>query len=108
MSAEFELAPSVAARVRALRVERDITQAGLGAILGLDHTAVSRIEAGQRGLAMPELARIAEHFGVSADFVLFGAPADDVLFRADGTNEEAVAFAQEIVDDLEFVEALLT
>lgn len=107
MSAGLEVASSIADRVRALRVERDITQADLGAVLDLDHTAVSRIEAGLRGLAMPELARLAEYFEVSADLVLFGRSSDDVLFRADGETEDVVAFAQALVEDVEFVEALL-
>lgn len=84
-----------------------MTQAELGTVLGLDHTAVSRIEAGRRGLAMPELARLATHFGVPSDFVLFGEPSDDVLFRAEGDSDDVVAFAKAIVDDVEFVEALL-
>lgn len=107
MSAGIEVASSIADRVRVLRDKHTMTQAELGAVLGVDHTAISRIEAGRRGLAMPELARLATHFGVSSDFVLFGEPSDDVLFRAEGDADAVVAFAKEIVDDVEFVEALL-
>lgn len=84
-----------------------MTQVELGAVLDLDHTAVSRIESGRRGLAMAELARFSARFEVSADFVLFGEPSDEVLFRADGETHGVVAFVREIVDDVEFVEALL-
>lgn len=107
MSVRLDATSSIAERVRALRAERDITQAELGVVLGLDHTAVSRIEAGRRGLATPELVRLAQYFDVSADSMLFGAPADDLLFRAEGETKDVVAFAEEIVKDIEFVEALL-
>jgi transcriptional regulator with XRE-family HTH domain len=97
---------AVGSRVRELRETRGMTQDDLAALLGLGKSAVCRVESGERGLAVPELAVLAAHFGVSTDFLLFGEREEEVLLRAEGDAAQAVEFARGVVRDIEFVRAL--
>lgn len=97
----------VGSRLRELRTERGYTQDELATALGVNKSAVSRIESGERGLAAAELAMASSTLGVSADFLLFGTQEDEVLLRAEGDAGEALAFARSVFEDLEFVEALV-
>jgi transcriptional regulator with XRE-family HTH domain len=97
---------AVGSRVRKLRQERSMTQDDLAGLLELDKSAVCRVESGERGLAVPELAVLAAHFGVSTDFLLFGEREEEVLLRAEGDAAAAVEFAREVVKDMEFLGAL--
>lgn len=96
----------VGLRVRELREARETTQQDLAELLGVSVPTVSRVESGERGLAAAELAVLAERFGVSADFLLFGEREEEVLLRAEGDAADAVQFARELVRDIEFVAAL--
>jgi transcriptional regulator with XRE-family HTH domain len=98
---------SVGQRVRALRQERGLTQDDLAGRLELGKSAVSRIESGERGLAASELAVLAGLLGISADWLLFGEEAEEVLLRAEGDAAAAVEFARGVAQDMEFVQALL-
>jgi transcriptional regulator with XRE-family HTH domain len=98
---------AVGPRVRELREARDMTQDDLAGVLDLTKSAVSRIESGERGLAAPELAVLAGHFGVSADFLLFGEQEEEFMLRAEGDAAQALEFARGVARDVEFVEALL-
>lgn len=80
----------------ALRERQGVSQSDLADVLGLDQSAVSRIERGERGLAVAELAGIAERLGVSVDSILRDDQAAEVL-RAD-TNDETVRAAMSTVD----------
>lgn len=97
---------AVGSRVRELRESRNMTQDELAGVLGIANSALSRIESGERGLAAVELAVLAESYGVSADFLLFGEREEEVLLRAEGDAADAVQFARELVRDIEFVAAL--
>lgn len=97
---------AVGSRVRELREARNMTQDDLAGVLGISNFAVSRVESGERGLAAEELAAVAERFGVSADFLLFGEREEDVLLRAEGDAGQAVEFARGVVRDIEFLQAL--
>jgi transcriptional regulator with XRE-family HTH domain len=97
---------AVGLRVRELREAREMTQEQVAELLGLAASAVSRVESGGRGLTADELALLAERFGVSADFLLFGEREEEVLLRAEGDAADAVQFARELVRDIEFVAAL--
>lgn len=61
--------------IQRARYRRGLTQAELATAVGLDRTAISRIEAGSRSLAATELARVAAVLGVPAGDLLQPAPA---------------------------------
>lgn len=86
--------------VAELREERRLSQRQLAEHLGVDKSAVSRIEAGERGLAVDELAAVAELFGKTADEIL---RKDEVAFafrsEADDNVTEAVALFNKVYDD---------
>lgn len=86
-----------------LRVERGLSQRELAECIGVDKSAMSRVEAGQRGLAVDELVAVAECFGKTVDEVLrkdevafafaFRAEADDASAR------EAIDLFNKVFDD---------
>lgn len=81
-----------------LRAAKHVTKKEVASALGVDPSAVSRLESGQRGLAAAELATIAELLGVTAAELL----ADDevvTVLRAD-LGDEKVEAAMEVVDGL--------
>src|SRR4051812_6035595 len=92
----------VGRRIAELRAERGVSQRRLAAALGLDPSALSRIESGDRGLAVGELVAASEFLGVDTD-VLLRIKVDAVpLFRNDGGADEADAAVVEftaIMDD---------
>jgi len=71
--------------VAELRAERGLSQRELAEYIGIDKSAMSRVEAGARGLAVDELVAAAEFFGKTTDEILrkdevafaFRAEADD-------------------------------
>ena len=75
--------------VAELREERGLSQRQLAEHLEIDKSAMSRVEAGERGLAVDELTAVAELFGKMADDILrkdevafsFRAEADDTSVR---------------------------
>ena len=85
-------------RITQLRGEQGLTKRDIAAALGVDPSAMSRMESGQRGLAAVELAVIAELLGVTTDDLLRDDQAVTVL-RAD-TTDARVAAAMEVVEGL--------
>ena len=87
--------------VAELREERGLSQRQLAQHLEIDKSAMSRVEAGERGLAVDELTAVAELFGKTADDILrkdevafaFRAEADDTSVR------EAVELFNKVYDD---------
>ena len=57
----------VGPRIAELRQERGVSQRRLADAIGVDPSAMSRIESGQRGLAVDELVAIADFLGVTTD-----------------------------------------
>lgn len=57
-------------RIRDLREDRDLTQAQLGAAIGIPQRTLSYYENGQRMLPPEVLSAIADFFGVSVDYIL--------------------------------------
>ncbi len=91
-----------------VREAQGVSQRDLAAVLGLDQPAVSRIESGERGLAVAEIAGIAEHLGVTVDSLLRADEGAEVL-RADATDavvREAMTTVDQVVDTLFTFEAL--
>lgn len=92
----------VGARIAELRVERGVSQRRLATALALDPSALSRIESGDRGLAVGELVAAAEFLGVPTDALLRAEIEGAPLFRNEGGEEEgnaAVAEFEAIIDD---------
>ena len=54
----------VGIRIESLRAERGISQRRVAEAIGVDASAMSRIESGQRGLAVGEFVAISEFLGV--------------------------------------------
>jgi transcriptional regulator with XRE-family HTH domain len=99
-------------RIRALREAHGMTQGQFGEIIGLDETAISKIENGRRGLAATELASICDHFGMRSDELLFGdgerAQAGALLRAVEGVDaQRAVARAEDALADFRYVKALI-
>lgn len=68
---------SIGRALAKLREQQGWSQRELAKWVGLDQSAVSRIEAGRRRVSAKELHRFADAFRVSADVLLLGAPDDD-------------------------------
>ena len=88
-------------RVRSLLDERGLTQAELGQAIGLDPSKMSKSLGGQRRFSSVEFAQIAEHTGVTVDWLLTGA-VDEVALAAraeSGTNAaDAARLARTVVE----------
>ncbi len=100
----------VGRRIAELRTEREVSQRRLAAALDLDPSAMSRIETGERGLAVRELVAAAEFLGVGADTLLRDEVDAKPLFRNDGDVSQAEAALAEFVavmDDFFTFEAAL-
>ena len=87
--------------VASLREEHGLSQQQLADRLDVHKSAISRVEAGERGLAVDELALIADLFGKTADEIL---RKDEVTFafRAeadDASVDEAVHQFNKVYDD---------
>jgi transcriptional regulator with XRE-family HTH domain len=59
-------------RVRQLRLERGLTQEGLGDRCGLDLTYIGRIERGEQNSSLVVIASIAKGLGVSVEELFKG------------------------------------
>ena len=84
-------------RLRLARESRQITQERAGAVLGLQRSAISLMESGQRQISTLELTRLADLYGRSVGwFVNPNIPVEQedpvvALFRADpGLQSEVV------------------
>lgn len=100
----------VGRRIAELRTERGVSQRRLATALDLDPSALSRIESGERGLAVAELVAAAEFLGVDTDTLLRDEVEATPLFRNDGGTEEAHAAVAEftaVMDDFFTFEAAL-
>ena len=74
---------AIGALLARLREEQGWSQRALAKAMGLDQSAVSRIEAGRRRVSADELQRFARTFGMSADALLRGpAETRDVALSA--------------------------
>jgi transcriptional regulator with XRE-family HTH domain len=68
---------SIGRVIARLREEQGWSQRQLAKWVGLDQSAVSRIEAGRRRVSAQELQRFADTFRVSADALLLGLPSEE-------------------------------
>lgn len=98
----------VGQRIADLRAERGVSQRRLADVLGLDPSALSRIESGERGLAVDELVSVAEFLGVETDALLRDEVDAVPLFRNEGGPEQGHAAVTEftsIIDEFFTFEA---
>ncbi len=98
----------VGQRIADLRAERGVSQRRLADVLGLDPSALSRIESGDRGLAVGELVSVAEFLGVASDALLRDEVDAMPLFRNEGGPEQgdaAVAEFASVIDEFFTFEA---
>lgn len=57
-------------RIKQLRKEKDITQKELAKLLGLEDSAISKLEVGRVPLRDEYIIKLADFFGVSTDYLL--------------------------------------
>ena len=57
-------------RIADLRIDHDMQQSELANIIGIDQSALSRIEKGHRSIREDEILCIARHFRVTTDYLL--------------------------------------
>jgi transcriptional regulator with XRE-family HTH domain len=91
-----------------LRREQNISQQELATTIGLDQSTVSRIEKGQRALAVAELADIAERLHVPVETLLH-KNKPSVLLRASETDPQlkrALKTAEKLADSFLYFKAL--
>jgi transcriptional regulator with XRE-family HTH domain len=65
-----EIMSQVGDRIRELREERDWSQREFAKRVGINYSVVNRIELGKRSVEDHELAKIADVFGVTTDYLL--------------------------------------
>src|SRR5262249_2605241 len=107
-TSEYLTQEEVGRRIDELRGERGVSQRRTAGAIGVDPSALSRIESGQRGLAVAELVAISQFFGVPTEAVLRREVEPTPLFRNEGGEDEgaeAVAAFEAIIDDFFAFEA---
>lgn len=97
----------VGQRIADARIEQGLKQAELAAAVGLDRTAVVRIEAGTRKVSAVELAKIATELNRPLDWFLVESPQAVVSRRTDAGTGELTVRLDRAVDkaarDVEFM-----
>ena len=97
-------------RIAALRSERRVAQKRLAEELGIDPSALSRVESGERGLAVGELVALSAFLDVSTDALLRSETDSAPHFRHDGDDAAAATAVAEfnaVIDDYLALEATL-
>jgi len=100
---------ALGARIRALRERRELTQAEFAEALGLDQSAVSRIEDGSRPLTARELASASSALAVTISELLEEEAPATVLRAGDCEDEDvwdSLRIFRECIDEYRGVEAL--
>ena len=77
----------LAGRIKLLREQAHLTQLELAQILNISNSALSQYESGSRAPSDEMKAKIADHFGVSLDY-LYGRSNKPVPENGDGLSEE--------------------
>lgn len=103
------VANSIGARVRELRAQQKLSQTQLGAAVGLDQSAISRIEKGVRPVATHELLDLAEALSTTTGSLLGQSAGTPALVLAGRLTEPAAAHdavdrAREILEAADLLE----
>ncbi|MEV1011314.1 helix-turn-helix domain-containing protein [Streptomyces sp. NPDC049881] len=96
----------IGARVAEARAERGITQAQLAASIGVDRTALAKIESGSRRVTALELVSIARELGHRVEWFVDEAPPALASYRGAGPGVAVQAIDAQLdslVRDAEFV-----
>lgn len=96
----------IGARVAEARAESGITQAQLAAAIGMDRTALAKLESGSRRVAAVELVAIARELGRRVEWFVEEAPPALASYRGarPGVAVQAIdAHLDSLVRDVEFV-----
>ena len=75
-------------RIADLRTDHDMQQGELAKILGIDRSALSRIEKGHRSIREDEILCIARHFRVTTDYLLGNDPPPQPVNESYYTSRE--------------------
>jgi transcriptional regulator with XRE-family HTH domain len=59
-------------RIKQLRIERNLSRAELGTLVGVTARCIGSMERGSNKITAATIVRLCEKTGVSADYVLFG------------------------------------
>jgi Zn-dependent peptidase ImmA (M78 family)/transcriptional regulator with XRE-family HTH domain len=82
-SGEYSLTPDLGRRISQARAEADITQAELGRAVGLDRTAIAKLESGARKVSATELVALASALDRPIDWFVSESPPSVVSRRSD-------------------------
>lgn len=95
----YREATEVGAEIARLRALAGLDQRDLATQIGLDPSAMSRIETGKRGLGADELFRLARALGVDPDRIMVAENAETgVLLRAADADDEGVRDGLRVLD----------
>lgn len=90
---------AVGARIRAARLERGLTQAELGAAVGVSRSAVAQWETERAGQVRGNLTRIAAALGVSVEHLLNGGAAAQAAGPENATELALLRLYRACTDD---------
>lgn len=98
---------AIGQRIAAARDEADLTQSQLAAHVGLDRTAVAKVEAGTRKVSATELVAISEALDRPIDWFVFESPPAVLSRRADphvgGRSRVLDLRVERLARDVEFL-----
>ncbi len=89
----FRTPSDVGALIARLREEQGLSQRALADRIGLDQSAISRIEAGRRDVGAHELYRLAEALETHPEAILMEDAIEPALLRAGDAGDSEVARA---------------
>jgi transcriptional regulator with XRE-family HTH domain len=85
-------------RIKQLREKRDWSQLELAKRVGINNSVLSRIEADKRPIEAELLAKFAEVFGVSSDYILGRLPKDKFINHWGQLSPEDQRILDEFMD----------
>lgn len=101
------------ARIAQARQSLGMSQEELGKVIGVDRSAMSRVEAGQRKVDSIELLAIADALGKPVDFFLASIKSpEEIFFRAptetmDAEVRKALDRIERFIDEYRFLKELV-
>lgn len=67
-----DLKLSIGKRIHKFRTDNGYTQAQFAELIDISVNFLSEIENGKKGMSQDTICKLCSHFGISADFILFG------------------------------------